>query len=74
MRDPARIDRIVELLRKAWHDSPDLRLSQLVINLASWSEHRKFDLSDVYNVEDSIIEARLELLADGSWDALKGSR
>ena len=30
MRDPSRIDRIIEKLRAAWHASPDLRLGQLV--------------------------------------------
>lgn len=33
MRDPARIDRIIELLRKRWHASPDQRLGQLIANL-----------------------------------------
>lgn len=33
MRDPARIDRICELLRAAWHESPDQRLGQFVYNL-----------------------------------------
>jgi len=35
MRDPARIDRIVELLRQHWHASPDQRLGQLIANLHS---------------------------------------
>lgn len=35
MRDPARIDRVIELLRAAWHASPDLRLGQLISNLTS---------------------------------------
>ncbi len=32
MRDPARIDDILEALRAAWVESPDLRLGQLVVN------------------------------------------
>ena len=34
MRNPDRIDDIVELLRQAWHLTPDWRLGQLVCNLA----------------------------------------
>lgn len=30
MRDPQRIDRILERLRRYWHDHPDLRLGQIV--------------------------------------------
>jgi|SRR5882672_520664 len=33
MRDPSRIDRIIELLRQHWHTSPDQRLGQLIANL-----------------------------------------
>jgi hypothetical protein len=32
MRDPARIDRICDLLRAYWHAHPDLRLGQIVGN------------------------------------------
>lgn len=35
MRDPARINRMIELLRAAWLASPDLRLGQLIVNLTS---------------------------------------
>jgi len=31
MRDPARIEAMLTLLRKAWERSPDLRLGQLVV-------------------------------------------
>lgn len=47
MRDPNRIDRILELLRKYWHEHPDLRLAQLVHNL---------DSGNGYNQEDSDLE------------------
>lgn len=30
MRDPERIDRIVDLLRERWHQEPDMRLGQLL--------------------------------------------
>jgi uncharacterized protein YihD (DUF1040 family) len=32
MRDPARIDIVLEALRTAWRQEPDLRLGQLLIN------------------------------------------
>jgi uncharacterized protein YihD (DUF1040 family) len=38
MRDPARIDRIVGLLRRYWHQYPDLRLGQLIVNVTGSSD------------------------------------
>jgi hypothetical protein len=31
-RDPARIDQVLEVLRKVWAEFPDLRLGQLLVN------------------------------------------
>lgn len=55
MRDPDRIDRILELLRAAWKRNPDQRLGQLVLN-ACRGEPR---WPDVFNVEDDKLEAGL---------------
>lgn len=33
-RDPRRIERILEKLKKLWEAEPDLRLTQLVVNIA----------------------------------------
>lgn len=33
MRDPARIDRMIESLREVWHASPDMRLGQLLVDV-----------------------------------------
>lgn len=33
MRDPKRIDRIIELLRAYWHTYPDLRFFQMILAL-----------------------------------------
>lgn len=52
MRDPERIDRILNLIREIWQEYPDLRLGQLLSNFA------KFSL-DPYYYEDDIIEKRL---------------
>lgn len=32
MRDPNRIESILDLLKEVWMQSPDLRLSQLIVN------------------------------------------
>ena len=60
-RDPNRIDRMVELLRQAWHLFPDERLSQLVIN-ATDTRH---DCGPVFYFEDTDMEGRLQALIDG---------
>jgi uncharacterized protein YihD (DUF1040 family) len=38
MRDPARIDRIIEQLRSLWKEYPDLRLGQLLETVKSLNE------------------------------------
>lgn len=48
MRDPARIPRMLDALRRAWERSPDLRLGQLVSNAAR--HHGAWP--DVFSVED----------------------
>ena len=51
MRDPARIDRMIELLRLVWKRYPDLRLGQLVVNLCRDG--------DAFQQEDAVTEVRL---------------
>jgi len=63
IRDPARIDRIVEKLRQAWHQHPDQRLGQLVCNLTRIA-------GDPFPVEDTITERSLDALLDGGWGAI----
>lgn len=53
MRDPARIERILELVRKVWYDGPDLRLTQIIMNVLSMN-------SDPYYVEDDKLEDALK--------------
>ncbi|WP_323143322.1 hypothetical protein [Massilia phyllosphaerae] len=50
MRDPARINEVLELLREIWTIEPDLRLGQLIYNAARISEP---GLSDVASIEDT---------------------
>lgn len=57
MRDPERIDRIVEKLRAAWHAEPDWRLCQLVINTVDARPAWK-----LFYVEDHRFEAALDAM------------
>jgi uncharacterized protein YihD (DUF1040 family) len=52
MRDPARIDKMLNLLREAWHKNPDLRLAQLVVNVIKPS----VPCPQVFYQEDDVIE------------------
>jgi uncharacterized protein YihD (DUF1040 family) len=58
MRDPERIDRMIQLLRDTWSQVPDWRLTQLVIN-ASDTQH---DCGPVFYLEDDELERRLQRL------------
>lgn len=53
MRDPARIERILGLVEKVWRAHPDLRLTQLIMNVLSMN-------SDPYYVEDDKLESVLK--------------
>ena len=53
IRDPARIDRILGLLRVYWKNYPDLRLYQMLLNF--YTEEPGW----AYYVEDDWIEATL---------------
>ena len=60
-REPERIDRMIELLREAWHLFPDFRLTQLVIN-ASDTRH---DCGPLFYLEDDKMEEKLQRLING---------
>jgi len=61
MRDPKRIDRVLELLAKYWHAEPDLRLGQIVGNFTPRvrTSVGGSEPGDSYCVEDDVIEAAL---------------
>jgi hypothetical protein len=67
MRDPARIDRIIEQLRAAWHRNPDWRLTQLVINACDTpydcDKPQECGLGLVFYIEDEVMEKRLRGMA-----------
>jgi len=56
MRDPTRIDEMLELLRELWQLEPDLRLGQLLFNAARM---RDPDLQDVFSIEDGSLRKGL---------------
>ena len=51
MRDPKRIKRLMYLIEDIWEHNPDLRLCQLIGNVAPY---------DNYHVEDDDLEKRLK--------------
>lgn len=53
MRDPKRISRMLLLIGKIWTKDPDLRLCQLIANVAPY---------DNYCMEDDDLEDRLRRL------------
>ena len=50
-RDPARIPEVLEMLRQVWTSNPDLRLSQLIVNVAQLEE----PCPSLYYKEDDVI-------------------
>lgn len=56
MRDPARIDEMLALLRAVWIQEPDLRLGQLVFNAA---RQRDPEIQDIFNIEDGVLRKGL---------------
>jgi hypothetical protein len=67
MRDPARIERIIEQLRAARHRNPDWRLTQLVINACDTpydcDKPYECGLGLVFYIEDDVMEKRLRGMA-----------
>lgn len=60
MRDPARIDSIIDALREAWHQSPDQRFGQFIDNL-----HRTGEFN--FPTGDNEYRSAFRLLEDDRW-------
>ena len=56
MRDPNRIHQILSLLEEYWEKNPDLRLCQIISNLAA---NTNFS-TDSYYLEDDLLKVLLE--------------
>ncbi|HET9893200.1 MAG TPA: hypothetical protein VFQ42_22170 [Mycobacterium sp.] len=63
-RDPARIDRMCDLLRQLWHKHPDQRMGQLVANVTDFN-----DFAQLFNIEDDITERKLTAAIEGGFGA-----
>jgi hypothetical protein len=62
VRDPQRIDRILEKVRILWYTYPDQRLGQLLANYG-FGHH-----TDPFHVEDDGLEAELDKMLDAQLD------
>jgi len=51
MKDPKRIEKIIELVKEIWLKHPNLRLTQLIAN--------GFEAKDLYYVDDEKLEKAL---------------
>lgn len=60
MRDPARIDQVLAVVREVWVQHPDMRLGQLLVNAVRASD----PASDLFSVEDTVLVRRLATLAE----------
>ena len=49
MRDPERIDEILDLVRQVWLQDPDLRLGQIIAN----ATHPREPCPEIFAIEDS---------------------
>jgi uncharacterized protein YihD (DUF1040 family) len=54
MRDPNRIGDVLQAVEKIWQRYPDMRLGQLISNLADWAEE------SVWDIEEDALVAEIE--------------
>lgn len=57
MRDPKRIDKVLDVVKQAWVKNPDLRFGQLILNLTT-------NANALYYVEDDTMIEALEKAYD----------
>lgn len=56
MRDPKRIKKVLQILRQYWEAHPDLRLGQILVNMA--------DDSTYYMEDDELVERIIKALKE----------
>ncbi len=62
MRDPKRIEKVLNIIRGMWHANPDLRLCQLLSSAAIISGWKDTDL---FNLEDGqLVEGLIKLMKE----------
>ncbi len=69
MRDTARIDKMIGLLAKIWKENPDMRLGQLVGNVAKF-DTLTGDIRDLYLIEDELMLTQRVTVYAGGWKSL----
>lgn len=55
MRDPERIDRLLDQIRMIWQTHPDYRLGQLIVNFVRPQQ----PCAEIYNIEDDELEDKI---------------
>lgn len=65
LRNPERIDSVIDLLRETWKKLPHWRLNQLIINAAA-ADLTEPSLDEVYRMEDDAMAARLSAIYNAS--------
>jgi len=55
MRDPNRINRVLDVIRRIWTKNPDLRFTQMILNVGG-------DNEDIFFLEDDELAERLVAL------------
>lgn len=68
MRDEDRIDRIIEALRKHWHENPDQRFWQIIMNAHYHLYDENMKIQDPYYVEDDEFETVMNAYYGGESD------
>lgn len=58
MRDPKRINRIINKLSIVWQNQPDLRLNQLIESIIKYNQYK----GDIFYLEDDDFEIMLNNL------------
>jgi len=72
MRDPKRIDEILERLAKVWKQYPDLRLSQLILNIDLDHDGPTDGWPRLFYMEDSELIEEIEKITNRIY--YKGSK
>jgi uncharacterized protein YihD (DUF1040 family) len=62
MRDPNRIDVILNRVRLVWKRYPDLRLAQIIVNAAKMTEYQDGSQSRIFYIEDDDLVRGIEML------------
>jgi len=63
VRNPDRIEVVLEVLRKVWKANPDLRLGQILVNAGDYhrqDSHHRTTAEDLFSIEDGPLVKAME--------------